>query len=276
MGYGYTLQLAARELSTRKGLAMGAVTAAYAVGSIVFARIFAVQIELVSVAAAFMALAMGLVACGLLSGIIMYLTRASFAGATTSSDVNDEHLNNRRVLVFWFAYMLSVFAGLMAIGHAAGIALSKGASHELSIWSAMVIGFGSAIAGFLAGWLVDRWPIVRFLICLPALSALVLLMLAFSKNALLVVALLGLVGFCYGAIIAIYPVAIASEFGEQGPKAYGRVFTAWGFAGLVAPWSAGLIYDHQLDYQLALIVAAVTALLSAVVVIFGRFEQQKT
>ena len=80
VGYGYTLQLAARELSTRKGLAMGAVTAAYAVGSIVFAKIFAIQIESVSVAAAFIALATGLVTCGLLSAVIMYLARASFAG----------------------------------------------------------------------------------------------------------------------------------------------------------------------------------------------------
>ncbi len=273
IGYGFTLQLAARELPEHKGFAMGAVTAAYAVGSIVFANIFATQIETVSVAAAFMALAMGLAVCGFISAITLYITGASYTIGDASNDETTGQLDKHRLSIFWLAYMLSVFAGLMAIGHAASIALSKGATNEMSVWCAMVIGIGSAVAGFLAGWLVDKWPVARFLVALPLMSAVSLFTLAYSQTALLVMVLLGLIGFCYGAVIAIYPVAIADEFGDLGPKAYGRVFTAWGFAGLVAPWSAGYIYDLKLDYQLALIVAAVTALLSALVVIFGRFEQ---
>lgn len=51
-----------------------------------------------------------------------------------------------------------------------------------------------------------------------------------------------LVGFAYGGIIATYPAAIAILFpGEDGPLAYGRIFTAWGTAGLLAPWLAGQI-----------------------------------
>jgi len=186
-----------------------------------------------------------------------------------------EHgLQTRKVMLFWLAYMFSVFAGLMAIGHAAGIALSKGASEQLSVWSAMMIGVGSAGGGFLAGWLVDRWPLTRFLIGLPLISALSLLLLSLVRLPSLVVALLFLVGFAYGAIIAIYPVAISNYFVEQGPKVYGRVFTAWGFAGLVAPWTAGLIYDTWSGYNPALIIASVTALLSALTVRLSRFERQ--
>jgi MFS family permease len=72
------------------------------------------------------------------------------------------------------------------------------------------------------------------------------------------------VGFSYGSIIAIYPVAIAERFGQQGPQAYGRVFLAWGFAGLVAPWCAGYIFDRFAGYQPALLIAAAVALLSAI------------
>ena len=275
VGYGFTLQLSARELPGQKGFAMGAVTAAYAVGSIIFAKIFAIQIESVSVSAAFTALAVGLAFCGLVSALVMYFTRASYAASEPSGSVTEVTLDNRRVIIFWLAYMLSVFAGLMAIGHAAGIALSKSASLDQSVWSAMVIGIGSALAGFLAGWLVDRWPIPRFLIVLPVLSAVSLFSLAFSESAIMAISLLGLVGFCYGAIIAIYPVAIADEFGELGPKAYGRIFIAWGFAGLVAPWSAGLIYDVSSNYKIALIAAAVTAILSATVVIAGKVGRRE-
>lgn len=274
VGYGFTLQLAAREMPENKGFAMGAVTAAYAVGSIVFASIFSTQIESTSVAAAFMALATGLLGCGFVAALLMYLTRANYGMSKVASNAPDQQLDHGRVGLFWLAYMFSVFAGLMAIGHAAGIAISKGADTQMSVWCAMIIGIGSATGGFLAGGLVDRWPAPRFLIGLPLLSAVSLLLLGFTASVPLVLILLALVGFSYGALIAIYPVSISNEFGDLGPKAYGRVFTAWGFAGLVAPWSAGLIYDIQADYRLALIVASVTALLSAITVTLAGFEKR--
>jgi MFS family permease len=76
---------------------------------------------------------------------------------------------------------------------------------------------------------------------------------------------LGIIGFAYGGTIATYPAAIANLFpGEDGPRAYGRIFTAWGTAGLMAPWLAGQIYDWYGTYTTALWVAAVLGILSAV------------
>ncbi len=66
------------------------------------------------------------------------------------------------------------------------------------------------------------------------MSAGALLGIGATTNAQATLSLLGIVGFSYGAIIAIYLVAISNYFGEQGPQAYGRVFIAWGFAGLLA------------------------------------------
>jgi MFS family permease len=138
----------------------------------------------------------------------------------------------------------------------------------------MIVGVGSALGGFVAGWLVDRWSLARFLVGLPLLSAAALLVIAASDGAVSTTGLLGVVGFCYGSIIAIYPVAIADVFGEQGPRAYGRVFLAWGFAGLVAPWSAGMLYDGYGDYRVALLIAALVALVSGTSA--GLFRLGKT
>ena len=270
IGYGFTLQLVGRELPEKKGFAMGAVTAAYAVGSIAFAKIIAVQVITTSISAAFVTLSMTLVACGFLAALMLRFSQASYKSGQGVEKIADDLLDNKKVMLFWLAYMLSVFSGLMVIGHAAGIALSKGASVDLSVWAAMGIGIGSAVGGFLAGWLVDRWPMRRFLIGLPLLSALALGLLVVVGTPGWTIMLLSTVGFAYGSIIAIYPVAISNYFGEQGAKAYGRVFIAWGFAGLLAPWSAGLIYDAQSSYRVALLVATTAALLSAVTVRFGR------
>jgi OFA family oxalate/formate antiporter-like MFS transporter len=272
VGYGYSLQLVGREMPEIKGLAMGAVTAAYAVGSIVFARVFALRIANSSIDAAFLSLAYGLLICGIAAALLMWLAGASYDRQQQWRNQADAKLNSRKLLQFWLAYMSSVLAGLMAIGHAAGIALWKDSTIELSTLSAMMIGIGSATGGFLSGWLVDRWPATRFLVGLPLLSAFALLFIYLSHSPVIVVALLTLVGFSYGSVIAIYPVVISNYFGKGGPQAYGRVFTAWGFAGLFGPWIAGLIYDWRGGYELALIFAAAIALLSALIAGLSSLE----
>jgi predicted MFS family arabinose efflux permease len=215
-------------------------------------------------------LAMAIIACGVLASIMLRLAGASY-GESQHVDSRQRLARDRhKVIQFWIAYMTSVFAGLMAIGHAAGIALSKTSSTELATLAAIAIGIGSACGGFLSGWLVDRWPASRFLVGLPLLSAFALLAIGVTANASVTVILLSLVGFCYGSIIAIYPVAISDYFAAQGPQAYGRVFIAWGFAGLVAPWSAGLIYDLRGDYELAMVIAAAVAILSAICAVVFR------
>ena len=70
----------------------------------------------------------------------------------------------------------------------------------------------------------------------------------------------------YGAIIAAYPVAVITCFGAPAsPRIYGRVFTAWGLAGVVGPWVAGWLYDTSGDYQRALTIAVVSSVIAAAV-----------
>ena len=199
---------------------------------------------------------------GIGAALALRIAGARYAASRTGDGAGGQQLDPTGLWRFWFAYLTAVFAGLMAIGHAAAIAQARGADSELATWTAMTVGFGSALGGFVAGGLVDRWPLARFLVGLPLMSALALLAMAAGSDALSTLLLLGIVGFSYGSIIAIYPVAIADVFGEQGPRAYGRVFIAWGIAGLVAPWSAGILYDGTGGYRTALVIAAVVALAS--------------
>ena len=273
IGYGYCLQLVGRIMPANRGLAMGAVTASYAVGSIVFAQVFAWRIAAESMQSALLTIAVCLAGCGLLAAVMLRLAGASYGRSRPDDDLPGAPIERKRIVQFWFAYMTSVFAGLMAIGHAAGIALSKNATIELATLAAITIGIGSALGGFLAGWLVDRWPINRLLVGLPLIAAVTLSLISITPDASLVVVLLSLVGFSYGSIIAVYPVAIANVFGERGPQAYGQVFTAWGFAGLVAPWSAGLVYDLHTGYEPAMVIAASIAMLSALGAAIFRLEQ---
>ena len=262
IGYGYCLQLAGRVMPRRRGFAMGAVTATYAVGSVVFAKVFAWRIAAAGVDAALLAVAAALLAGGAAAALMLRASRASY-GLPAAPNAADDSAAGSGVAILWLAYLGAVFAGLMAIGHAAGIALSRDAAPQLATGAAVAAGIGSALGGFVAGWMISRWGSGRLLIGLPLLSAVALLAMAVHEDAFSTVMLLSLVGFAYGSLIAVYPVAIAERYRTQGPRVYGRVFTAWGCAGLAGPWSAGWIFDWRGGYETALLAAAGIALLSS-------------
>ena len=101
----------------------------------------------------------------------------------------------------------------------------------------------------------------------PALSAVALFTIALFDSGLVVLFGLAAIGFTYGAIIAVYPAAVSSLFNAVvGVRVYGRVFTAWGTAGLLAPWFAGFLYERFGDYRIALAAAGCTALASLLAV----------
>lgn len=255
LGYGFGLQIAAQASKGREGLAMGVVTAAYALGAVVSPPLFAMALEGGGYQPAMIGLAGALIVMGGVSALLLAASGARFRrrpaeGATILPPLRDLSL-------IWVGYGAAVAGGLMLIGHAAGVVRAAGA--ETPDWAAPVIIAGCNLAGSLiAGKLVDRTPQARLLIGLPLLSAAALLVLSATEGEAILILCLGVVGFAYGGVIAAYPAAIAKLFGLlDSPLVYGRIFTAWGAAGLAAPWLAGQLYDWSGTYQTALMTAAV-------------------
>ena len=199
-------------------------------------------------------------AAGILSGLVMRSQNVSYDCETRAAPSTPAGL--RPVVWLWLAYGCSVFAGLMAIGHAAGIIQHLGGDYRLAVWGAVLVGAGSSIGGFFIGAVISRSNMIAWLLTLPLVSASCLLTLVFTTGPVLAMLLLSGVGFAYGAVIAVYPFAISEYFGDRGPKIYGRVFTAWGLSGLAGPWVAGWIFDTSGSYQFALVVASAIALVS--------------
>lgn len=263
VGYGFSLQIAAQAMPARKGFAMGAVTAVYAVGATLFAKLFAMLIPAFGVAITFgfMGVIMSVVAA-----CVFVVLRASGAVYRTSAAANEPGSGRPSVVLvlLWAGYGFGAAAGLMAIAHAAGIVAAAGGDQEQWVLGAMLIGAGNAVGGFSAGWLADRWAVRRLLTVLPLISAATLIVLAYSNAAHSAIISLCVVGFSYGAIIAVYPYAASGYFGANAAaRTYGRVFTAWGLAGLAAPWIAGWVYDWSGGYRYALLLASSAGFLSA-------------
>jgi OFA family oxalate/formate antiporter-like MFS transporter len=259
LGYGFGLQFAARANPNHSGLAMGVVTAAYAFGAVLAPYGFEVALAFGGFFSAMVALGSVVFLVGISAASLIARSGVQYSDAQAEPSVSS--LPRGRIATIWIAYGSGVAAGLMAIGHAAGIAATAGFAGWIA---AATIAGCNLVGSLLSGWLSDRVSHRSILTILPLLGAMALLALSVLPGQTL--ALLGVVGFAYGGTIATYPAAIAILFpGEDGPRAYGRIFTAWGVAGLLAPWFAGQIYDWNGSYTPALWVAAGLGTISAVI-----------
>ncbi len=272
LGYGFGLQLAAHANPGREGIAMGVVTAAYALGAVTASYLFASAVEVSGFGLAMAGLAVSLLMAWPICVVILESGGAKFI--PPEKPELGALYSNRKLIGIWIGYGAGVSAGLMVIGHAAGIATASG--FQGANWLAPVVLAICNLAGsLLLGVLLDRYPRVKFLIMLPIVTAIGVAGLTLGGGNLFLI-LLGVVGFAYGGTIAAYPAVIIKYFGAaQSPSVYGRVFTAWGAAGLMAPWLAGWLFDWQGDYQAALLVAAGFAAVSVVAALATNLVPQR-
>ena len=253
LGYGFALQIAAQANAGREGAAMGIVTAAYALGAAISPPLFAAALGIGGHQPAMIGLAAALVLMGGASAALIASSGVRFQAPSSAAPARLPPFASMALL--WLGYGAGVAGGLMAIGHAAGIV--RAAGDAAADWLApVVIAVCNLTGSLIAGRLIDLTPPARLLVGLPLISAAALFAVAATEGFGATMFGLGVVGFAYGGVIAAYPAAISKLFGLlPGPRIYGIVFTAWGTAGLAAPWLAGFLYDLEGAYYTALATA---------------------
>lgn len=263
VGYGYALQLCARALPQRAGFAMGAVTAFYALGATVAPYCFGYGLALGDLTSTMAGAAVAYIAAGVVASILWRVAGVGFANVASSEP--QEQFDRTLLALLWFGYGSGALAGLLVIGHVAGIVQSTGATLSLALAVATGVALANMVGGLSAGLLSDRLPATLLLVGLPGCAALALGVAAVWSTWMVLLGALMVTGFTYGAIIAIYPVAVLHLVGQQrSARAYGYVFTAWGLAGLLGPWLAGVLFDERQSYTQALVLASGTSVLSVI------------
>ena len=259
LGYAFSLQRASESNPDRRGFALGLVTAAYALGGASTALVLDKQVAASGATSGLRWLALAIAVTGIVTSVLLTNNDSPVHG----SPARLSSANLRILAPLWTAYLLAVLAGLMALGHAAAIVDDADGPGGAAV---MAAGLASASGGLWIALVADRTATDRLLRLLPLGSAVVLVIAAVvSHGVVLMVAVAG-IAFTYGALIAIYPLAVAQRFGQDGySRAYGRVFTAWGTAGLVGPVGAGHLFEVTGSYRIPMLMAAVAAIGSSVV-----------
>ncbi len=263
IGYSVALQAVNHAMPDRRGLATGIAVAAYGAGAVLFAPLFRLALGEVGLAGTFLALCALLLLAGLAATVLLGRTGIGFDAIGTEHGNGTADVGGMTVWLLWAGFLFGAAAGLMAIGHAAAIVTATGGGLGMATTGAVLIALGNAAGRLGAGTLADRMPVRAILMAAALLAAAALAGLALFPGPVMALAALSAVGLAYGAMAGGYPAAVAVLFGvDRVGRVYGRVFTAWGLAGLTAPWVAGALFDATGGYGLALALAAAAALAS--------------
>jgi OFA family oxalate/formate antiporter-like MFS transporter len=266
LGYGFSLHAVSSVVSSQKlGLALGSVTASYAFGAVVFSIIYPLLFNQFTFKIGYI---IGVSILSIVVIVALFLFHSSRIELTVkaNSSINNQE-NSPKFFRLWLGYFLGVFAGLMTIGHAVPMIKATGGSITIAITGITLMSFGSGVAGVYAGWLSDRFGCKRPLVVILIINSIALFSLTIFININLTLILMILVASLYGAVIAIYPTLVNNIFGpDNSAWAYGRIFTAWGFAGLASPFLAGWLFDQSNQYNSSLLVAFILSILSAIII----------
>jgi OFA family oxalate/formate antiporter-like MFS transporter len=276
LGYGFSLHACTLVTKdSRRGLVLGAVTGAYALGAVVFSIIYPALLASFSLDITY-SIATVIISTAVGAGALLLLFSKVKTKLTDLKPQNKMKPTKLRFSQLWAGYYFGVFAGLMVIGHAVPIIKTMGVGSQLASSGIVLMSLGSGIAGLIAGYIADQFGCRKPLSLLAITSAISLVLLALLNDVRVVLVLMVCIATLYGAFIAIYPTMIANIFGkEHSAWAYGKVFTAWGFAGLSAPLLASWLYQQNNSYNIALLTAALLAALSAMMVFSLPNKQPK-
>lgn len=233
LGYATAVRVAGTMRSGR-GLALGLVVSAYAVGTAVLAPIAAVLLDAVGRRATFVLLAAALAAVLLAAAALLPAATAAAAPAARS-EPDDRPVPSGAVVALWLAFGLGSAPALAAFAHAGQLAGSAAAAAV----AVTLLNVGNFVGRLAAGPASDRWGRRATLHADSALLLVACVPLAIGASGPPALVALFLLGTQYGALSTLAPAALSDVVpSHRFGATYGRVFTGWGIAGLVAPVAA--------------------------------------
>jgi len=266
-GFAYSSSLQVVQLASphRRGLVTGIAVASYMLGTAAGSPLLNAVTRFWSYRWAMLILAAYLVAAGTAAFLLL---RRSGIGASIDHAMTEDAKTAAPfgpIAVLWLLFFLSSLVGVMTLAHAAPLAASfRGGERHLALAVALVA-LGNVAGRFAGGWLSDRLSPSALLCGAPALSAAALAAVIVMPRIDVLLPTLCVVGVGYGCIAGSLPAIVSMSYGVQAMGSlFGRVFTAWGVAGVVGPYLGGMLFDGRGDYSTAIVAATVMAFAAAV------------
>ncbi|MEM1400756.1 MAG: MFS transporter [Pseudomonadota bacterium] len=173
-------------------------------------------------------------------------------------------ISSSTIILLWFAFGLGSAAGLMTLGLAATIVESQGGAVWLSALTLSLIAVGNTVGRLAVGFLAKTYRLGSIGVGAGCLCGAGLVIALMAGTPGLIALGLILVASGYGLVASLYPTLTRHLSGPEGfSRTYSWVFTAWGTAGLIAPWAAGRLFDMSGSFSAPIGFALAASILSA-------------
>lgn len=164
--------------------------------------------------------------------------------------------------LIWLAFAFGSFGGLMVLGLAAKILDVAQSGVALASLAMAGIAIGNTSGRLSVAWLARQFRLDHCLFLAMGLTIAGLLLAIMGGTPWVLAIGLIMVAAGYGVVASTIPVLTRTGFGATAfPATFAIVFTAWGVAGLAAPWAGGALFDRSGSFTAPLIIAVASALI---------------
>lgn len=188
-------------------------------------------------------------------------------------------LSTKAFKVIFVTYFLSMVAGMMPIGHIVPFLSDKGYPPMQAALAITILALFNGIGRITCGAVSDKTGTKKTLVGLFLFLGIILFALNYFFTLFLLYIAVGIIGFCFGGFLSVYPAMTCEYFGaENFGVNYGLVFMGYGLGCFTGPWMGGLVYDMTGRYFLAFITAGIIAFAGGLTILLredNKFQEKK-
>lgn len=167
------------------------------------------------------------------------------------------------------------FAGLLVVGNLSPLVQEWGLSEVQAVLAVMLFSVGNASARIVWGYIFDRIGALSIPFSLLLFSLATLMLLASGPNIPLILVLVALLGFSFGANFVLYAAVIAHAYPLHFfSSLYPLCFLFYGIAGLLGPGIGGWLRDATGSYMTSLVLCLLIVFFSALLLFIKRRRLQ--
>lgn len=261
IGYAAALHVAGTVWPARRGMAIGVVIGAYALGAVAAAPLLAAVVEQQGWRRAVAGLAVVVAAAVTAAAALVPQAPPAPTRATDGDRARGRAAGgSRRVVLLWLVFGACSAPTLFTFAHAADAARARGLSVSAATTAVAILAGGNLAGRLAAGWAADRFGAPASLVLVTAASVAACAVLAAVPGGVVILPAFAVLGTTYGAVSALTPAATADAVGpDRLAGAYGKVFTSWGLAGLTAPVAGGWLTERTGSHDAAFLAGAIVA-----------------